>query len=121
MEVDQCVFRFVDIKAAADKVRNRIYIIPVHDGGTDTLRSGSFTDNHFLKTAIRVFLEYVFTPVIGYIDKRRFVFHQGIEVLVQRLNALSLQGRQYLERDQGILGPGNGSYLFYAVKHDDLQ
>ena len=64
--------------------------------------SGSFTDNHFLKTA-SAFFEYVFAPVIGYIDKRRFVFHQGIEVLVQRLNALSFRGRQYLERDQGIL------------------
>ena len=57
---------------------NRINIIFIHDGSTDRFRSRSFAHHYFFKSAVRFFLEHMFTSVIGYINKSGLKFHQRI-------------------------------------------
>src|ERR1700743_3172563 len=58
MQIDQRVFRLTFGKTAADKVRNRIDLIVVHDRGANTYRARTFPDLYLFECSIRLFLEH---------------------------------------------------------------
>jgi len=56
---------------------------------TNTYRTRPFAHFHFFKGAICLLFKHMFTTVIGNIDKGRFELHQGIQVLIDRINSLA--------------------------------
>lgn len=105
MQVDERILGFVDAESAADQVRDRIDIVFIEDGRADALGAGALANHYFFKSAIGAFLEYVFTAVVGDIDESRFMCHQWVEVLVQRIDTFPFQRRQYLKGDQRVFSP----------------
>ena len=73
-------------------MRYRVHLVMVHDGGTNTDRSGSFPYFNLFKCTITFLLEHRFTPVIGDIDKRRFELHQGIQMVINRTDVFPFSG-----------------------------
>ena len=105
-EIDQRIFRIIQLEATADKMGHRIHIIFIHNSGTDTFRAGAFSHHHFFKTAICLFFEYMFAPVIGNIDKRWFEFHQADPDDYKMLQYLCLSMVAILQKKSGCLLPG---------------
>src|SRR5690606_33215610 len=94
---------------------NRVHLITVHDRGTDTYRTRTFTDLDLLKMTVRTFFKDLLRPVIRHIDKCRLTLHQAIQVIKEMLNAFSLHGRKYLKRDQGTFRFGDMVGHFHSI------
>jgi hypothetical protein len=67
-----------------------VYPVPVHDGRTYAYSPRALAHFYLLKSAVRALLVHVFAAVISHIDERRFGFHQGIQVLKNGLDRLTL-------------------------------
>src|ERR1035438_6112920 len=102
MQVDQRIFRFPFSETTTDQVRNRIYLVMVHDGSADSNRSGSFSNFYFLERAIALLLEHGFTAVIGHVDKCRLELHEGVQMVIYRTYRLPLQRRKNFEGNSSV-------------------
>jgi len=83
-------------------VGNCVHFIVVHDGGANADRSGPLAHLHLLESAVGLFLEHRFTPVVGDVDEGRLKLHQGVEIFVYGINGLAFQGREDLKGNKGI-------------------
>ena len=90
MQIDEGVFGFAFGKSATDKVGDGVDLIMVHDRRADADRAGPFADFDFLEGAVGLLLEHRLAAVIGDVDKRGLEFHQRIEVIIDRVDGLSL-------------------------------
>src|SRR5690606_25030660 len=97
LEVDKGIFGFFYRKTTANKMRNCINLIFIHDGGTDSYRPGSFTDAYFFEQIIRKLFIYIFFPMISYIDKRWVEFHKWVNPFKNIINSFAFQGGQNFE------------------------
>ena len=96
-------------------MRNGIDLVMVHDGRTDANGTRTFADLHFFKCAVGLFLEHRFAAVIGHIDKRRFEFHQRIQVVIDGIDRLSFQWGKYFKGNQGAFACWICSMTFISV------
>ena len=104
MQINQSVFSLIDVKATTNQMGNRIHIILVHNRCANRLSSWSFSNHYFLKNPICTLFKHMLTTVIGNINKSRIKLRKHIQMIIQRLNALTLQRWQYFKRNQCLIG-----------------
>ena len=79
---------------------------------TDTYRTGALACRYLFEQTILFLLVDILFPVIGDIDEGRFELHQRIEVVIQRLDVLTFQRREYFNGEEGF-----ARGVFYVINY----
>ena len=102
VEVDQCIFRFLYRKAAADDVGHRFHLIPVEQGRTNADRSWAFSDGSLLEQSRPHFAVHVFLTVVSDIHECRVEWHQRIHGPINGIDVLPFQRGQYFHAETTV-------------------
>jgi hypothetical protein len=78
-------------------MRHSIYLVMVHDRGTNGHSSRPLSYLYFFKPSIRFFLKHRFTAMVCNINIRRVELHQGIKVIINGAYTFALQRWQNFE------------------------
>jgi hypothetical protein len=87
----------------------------VHDGRADGHGTGSLANLNLFKGAVRLLFEDMFASVIGNIDERGLELHQGIQMVVNRIDGLSFERGKDLKRYEGVFRLIDVVYDFHPL------
>ncbi len=106
-QVDQGVFRIAFAEAAADQVGDRIHIVMILQGRTDSHRTRPLAHFHLFKSAVRLFLEHGFAAVVGHIDEGGLKLHQRVKMVVNTVNGFAFERGKNFKGNQRFTGLRN--------------